>query len=177
LRAGSDGLARFRPEDFPERIQGTPILALRLRVIREYPADVLYHFERLTPKRRKALLHVIVDIGSKEDNDYLYPEDRSPAKPIRDELARCYRARSRSPKRAITGTSSRLAGVQRPRNEAGSGTNPAVSGWLLCAASANLPTQSQLALVTAHSAPRSAALHQEPALVLEPSVEPAGNVA
>jgi hypothetical protein len=90
-------LAGFRPEDFPKRIRNRPhmVLALRLRVKHEYSTDVLYHFECLTSKERKALLEdimalyeaVLIDIGRMEDNDYLYPKDRFPTNPIEDEFS------------------------------------------------------------------------------------------
>lgn len=88
-------LATFQPNDFPQRIRNRArmVLSARRRVAVEYPTDTLFHFEWLSPKERAALLEdlmalyeaVLIDIGRIEDNDYLYPDDRFPEKPIEDE--------------------------------------------------------------------------------------------
>src|SRR5437879_1741026 len=51
-------LATFQPKDFPERIRNRArmVLSVRGRVAVEYPTDTLFHFERLSPKERAALL-------------------------------------------------------------------------------------------------------------------------
>lgn len=97
-------LAGFRPEDFPERIRNRArmILAVRLRVMRMYGNDALYHFDWLSSKERRALLDdimalyeaVLIDIGRIEDTDYLYPKDRVPTKPIDDEFTRMWSDKS-----------------------------------------------------------------------------------
>jgi len=83
-------LCLFRPEEFPERIRNRArmVLGVRERVAQEYRTDTLFHFERLTPKQRRALEGDIValyeaclfDLGAMGDHEFMYPEDRFPKK-------------------------------------------------------------------------------------------------
>jgi hypothetical protein len=62
------------------------VLGVRERVAHRYVTDTLYHFERLTPKQRRALEGDIIalyeaclfDLGAMGDYDFMYPEDRFP---------------------------------------------------------------------------------------------------
>jgi hypothetical protein len=80
-------LVFFRPEDFPERIRGraSKVLAVRRAVAVRYQTDTLFHFERLKPKERKALIADImalyeaclIDIGRMgSDYEFMYPKVR-----------------------------------------------------------------------------------------------------
>jgi len=83
-------LCLFRPEEFPERIRNRArmVLGVRERVAHEYDTDTLYHFERLTPKQRRALEGDIIalyqaclfDLGAMGNHEFIYPEDRFPIK-------------------------------------------------------------------------------------------------
>jgi hypothetical protein len=85
-------LCTLRPEDFPERIRNRArmVLGVRQRVAQEYPTDTLYHFERLTPKQRRALEGDIIalyeaclfDLGAMGDHEFMYPDDRFPQKKV-----------------------------------------------------------------------------------------------
>jgi hypothetical protein len=80
-------LVGLTPEDFPNRLRGraTKVLAVRSAVAQKYPTDTRYHFERLKPKERKALIGDIIalyegcliDIGKSGKYDcVVYPKDR-----------------------------------------------------------------------------------------------------
>jgi hypothetical protein len=78
-------LTGYRAEDFPERIRETAkqVLGARLAVREEYVTDVLFHFERLSIRQRKALADDIIilyealllDLG-KLGMDFVYPKNR-----------------------------------------------------------------------------------------------------
>lgn len=80
-------LADLRPEDFPSRIRGraSRVLEVRRAVRQDYVTDALFHFERLSPKERAALLDDILclyeacllDIAADPDRKVVvYPNDR-----------------------------------------------------------------------------------------------------
>jgi hypothetical protein len=83
-------LCLLRPDEFPERIRNRArmVLGVRERVAHEYVTDTLYHFERLTPKQRRALEGDIValyeaclfDLGAMGKHEFMYPKDRFPTK-------------------------------------------------------------------------------------------------
>ena len=62
------------------------VLGVRERVAHKYPTDTLYHFERLTPKQRRALEGDIIalyeaclfDLGAMGDHEFMSPKDRFP---------------------------------------------------------------------------------------------------
>lgn len=62
MEKATDPLVTLRPEDFPERLRGraTKVLDARGAVSQKYVTDILYHFDRLTPKQRKALIENII---------------------------------------------------------------------------------------------------------------------
>ena len=86
-------LCLFRPEEFPERIRNRArmVLGVRERVAQEYPTDTLYHFDRLTPKQRRALEGDIIalyeaclfDLCAMGNHEFMYPEDRFPKEAVR----------------------------------------------------------------------------------------------
>lgn len=80
-------LTRWRAEDFPERIRerARKVTTVRSAVRQDYETDCLFHFERLTPRERRALTGDIIslyeacllDLGrSGQFADIVYPEDR-----------------------------------------------------------------------------------------------------
>jgi hypothetical protein len=71
---------RMRPEEFPERIRrvAQSVLAVRGAVAVQYETHTLWHFERLTPKERKAFITdilrlyeaLLLDLGRMGDSNY-----------------------------------------------------------------------------------------------------------
>jgi hypothetical protein len=78
--------AGYRATEFPEKIRETAerVLGVRSAVREQYVNDVLFHFERLTIRERRALIEDIIilyeallfDLG-KMDMDFVYPENRA----------------------------------------------------------------------------------------------------
>ena len=80
-------LTRWRADDFPERIRerARKVLGVRSAVRQDYQTDSLFHFERLTPRQRRALIDDIIslyeacllDLGKAgEYVSIVYPKDR-----------------------------------------------------------------------------------------------------
>jgi hypothetical protein len=82
-------LVVMQPDEFPERIRNISrkVLAVRSAVAKSYVTDTLFHFERLTPKQRKAFISdivslyeaLLIDLGRMgDDYDFIYPKDIEP---------------------------------------------------------------------------------------------------
>jgi hypothetical protein len=57
-------LVGLLPDHFPTRLRGraTKVLSARSRVRQDYVGDALFHFERLKPKDRKALISDLLSL-------------------------------------------------------------------------------------------------------------------
>jgi len=83
-------LADMQLDEFPEHIRkiAKKVLAVRGAVAKSYETDTLFHFERLTPKERKALIRdivklyeaLLIDLGRMGTDYYeiIYPKDGEP---------------------------------------------------------------------------------------------------
>jgi hypothetical protein len=80
-------LVGLLPDDFPERIRrrAEKVLNVRLDVAQKYGRSTLFHFERLSPNQRRALIKDIfclyeaclLDLGNMPDyREIVYPKDR-----------------------------------------------------------------------------------------------------
>jgi len=80
-------LGRWRADDFPKHIRerARKVLTVRCAVRQDYLHDTVFHFERLTPKQRRALIDDIVslyeacllDLGKAgQYYSIVYPKDR-----------------------------------------------------------------------------------------------------